>query len=520
MLSKVLGPTLPDILYDGIVDPKKQVDGKLPDALGVHIHDNGEAGFVNFDAPALAAAAVRDRKTAEYRPRLEGIRRHAAEPASRLDRGPEVIHRASLPRTPVARARAFAAWAVLVLLGRPGLRVAASLTSRAAPTAVAQARALRAAFAVSPVRRATPRPSGRREGVIPYDLNSALFSDYAEKYRFIKLPPRHPGQLQPRRGLRVSRRDRHRQDLRLPARRARPVAGRRLIETRILKREPDGWVGLPYIWNKEQTEATLDVAGDTVDVSWIHTDGRTRTDNYIIPNANQCKGCHKAGEIMRPIGPKARHLNRDFAYSEGTENQLTHWTRRGVLAGAPDPAAAPRLAVWDDPKSGTLDARARAWLEINCAHCHSPEGPARNSGLDLLASQQNPTVLRHQQASGGRRHRLGRPGFRHRPRPARQIDPRLSDRLDPPGHHDARIGQAARARRRRGPDPRVDRGDAGTTAKMTAKTRFTVNSQPPARRDQTILNVPELLPSVLRLKGSESSSVLGVAARGRGSGAS
>ena len=96
-----------------------------------------------------------------------------------------------------------------------------------------------------------------------------------------------------------------------------PSQGRRLIETRILKREPDGWVGLPYIWNKEQTEATLDVAGDTVDVSWIHTDGRTRTDNYIIPNANQCKGCHKAGEIMRPIGPKARNLNRDFAYHGG-----------------------------------------------------------------------------------------------------------------------------------------------------------------------------------------------------------
>jgi parallel beta-helix repeat protein len=57
MLSKVLGPTLPDILYDGIVDPKKQVDGKLPDSLGIHIHNNGEAGFVNFDAPALADAS-------------------------------------------------------------------------------------------------------------------------------------------------------------------------------------------------------------------------------------------------------------------------------------------------------------------------------------------------------------------------------------------------------------------------------------------------------------------------------
>ena len=170
-----------------------------------------------------------------------------------------------------------------------------------------------------------------------------------------------------------------------------PSQGRRLIETRILKHEPDGWVGLPYIWNDAQTEATLDVAGDTVDVSWIHTDGRPRTNNYIIPNANQCKGCHKAGETMMPIGPKARHLNRDFAYPEGNGKPTGALEPHGVLVGAPDPVEAPRLAVWDDPKSGTLDARARAWLEINCAHCHNPEGPARNSGLDLLASQQNPT---------------------------------------------------------------------------------------------------------------------------------
>ena len=96
-----------------------------------------------------------------------------------------------------------------------------------------------------------------------------------------------------------------------------PSKGRRLIETRILKHEPDGWVGLPYVWNEAQSEATLDVAGDTVNVSWIHTDGEPRTNNYIIPNSNQCKGCHKAGETMLPIGPKARHLNRDFAYAVG-----------------------------------------------------------------------------------------------------------------------------------------------------------------------------------------------------------
>jgi uncharacterized repeat protein (TIGR03806 family) len=228
-------------------------------------------------------------------------------------------------------------------------------------------------------------------GVIPYDINSALFSDYAEKFRFIKLPAGASAAYKSDApfdfpiGTVIAKTFAYPHDARNPSQ------GRRLIETRILKHEPDGWVGLPYVWNEAQSDATLDVAGDTVNVSWIHTDGEARTNNYIIPNSNQCKGCHKAGEKILPIGPKARHLNRDFVYATGKENQLAHWSRSGALVGAPAPEQAPRLAVWDNPKTGTLDARARAWLEINCAHCHSPEGPARNSGLDLLASQQNPT---------------------------------------------------------------------------------------------------------------------------------
>jgi uncharacterized repeat protein (TIGR03806 family) len=238
-----------------------------------------------------------------------------------------------------------------------------------------------------------PKAQQPADGVIPYDLNSALFSDYAEKYRFVKLPPgtqatyENDGPFKFPVGTVIAKTFAFPRDGRDPAQ------GQRLIETRILKHDPDGWVGLPYIWNKEQTEATLDVAGDTVNVSWIHIDGKARSNNYIIPNANQCKGCHKAGDTMVPIGPKARHLNRDFVYRDGTENQLAHWSRIGALAGAPDPATAPRLAAWDQRESGTLDKRARAWLEINCAHCHSPEGPARNSGLDLLASQHNPTAF-------------------------------------------------------------------------------------------------------------------------------
>jgi uncharacterized repeat protein (TIGR03806 family) len=228
-------------------------------------------------------------------------------------------------------------------------------------------------------------------GVIPYDLNTALFSDYSDKYRFVKLPPGTSAEYRADEAFEFPIGTVIAKTFAYPLDARDPAKGRRLLETRILERRADGWIGLPYIWNAEQTQAVLDVAGDLVDVTWIDEHGNERANNYIIPNANQCKGCHQQGDQFQPLGPKARHLNKHFAYAEGSENQLDHWTRLGALTGSPAPRDAPRLAVWNDPASGTLDERARAWLEINCAHCHNPAGPARNAGLDLLASQREPT---------------------------------------------------------------------------------------------------------------------------------
>ncbi len=237
--------------------------------------------------------------------------------------------------------------AVLILLGAfgcGGTRVAPSAAapgSAAAPLSTAEAGTTAVArfekLSEYSLFEGAPALQLPAAGVIPYDLNSALFSDYADKLRFIKLPRGTKVTYHPDRVFEFPVGTVIAKTFAFPVDARDPSRGRRLIETRILKREPDGWTGLPYIWNKNQTEAILDVAGDTVDVSWIHTDGRPRTDNYIIPNANQCKGCHKANDIMRPIGPKARNLNRDFVYHDGTENQLTHWTNIGALDGAPAP---------------------------------------------------------------------------------------------------------------------------------------------------------------------------------------
>lgn len=244
-------------------------------------------------------------------------------------------------------------------------------------------------------------------GVLPYDLNTPLFSDYAHKLRTVWMPagsaakyngeasfdfpvgtiisktfyfPLPQGQSWD--GKSVQRSD--------PA--TGSLAGEtldlkhvRLIETRLLVRRDSGWIALPYVWNEQQTDATLMRIGALVPLQLVDAQGQREDVAYQVPDQNQCASCHNTDNLARtlqPIGPKARHLNRDFAYASGTANQLAAWTRAGYLSGAPDPAQAPRLADARDT-TAPLEARARAYLDVNCGHCHSTKGPANTSGLSL-----------------------------------------------------------------------------------------------------------------------------------------
>jgi len=230
----------------------------------------------------------------------------------------------------------------------------------------------------------TPSALKPNQGVIPYDINTPLFSDYATKYRFVWMPP----------GTSATYNETEAFEFPVGAILAKTFTyPDRIIETRLLVHGKSGWVGLPYVWNSAQTEATLQLAADPQVVHWVHPSGRRYTIDYVIPNTNQCKGCHDRSKVVTPIGPKARNLNKEFDYSEGRANQLAYWTKIGYLKGAPPPENAPKLAVWDNPASGTLDARARAYLEANCAHCHNPQGPANTTGLYLTATQTDPMRL-------------------------------------------------------------------------------------------------------------------------------
>ncbi|AFK02254.1 hypothetical protein Emtol_1104 [Emticicia oligotrophica DSM 17448] len=239
------------------------------------------------------------------------------------------------------------------------------------------------------------------KGVIPYTLNTPLFTDYAEKLRFVKIPENQVATYNEKEvldfpiGTTIIKTFYYPNDFR------KPNAGRKLIETRLLIHEDSGWKALDYVWNDEQTEAFLEVAGDTKEVSYIDINGKKKKHEYGIPNLNQCKGCHNRNEKMSPIGPSARQLNGQLQASiyspQSTsnqdylaDNQLFNWQNMGVLTGLPALEKIPKAPVWNKPETGSLEARARIWLDINCAHCHRMGGPAQTSGLNLSIHETEP----------------------------------------------------------------------------------------------------------------------------------
>lgn len=209
--------------------------------------------------------------------------------------------------------------------------------------------------------------------VHPYALNTPLWSDGADKLRFIYLPE----------GTRLSADGEGLLQFPVGAAIIKTFAfgegaDRRLIETRVLLHRADGWVALPYRWNAEQTEATLALAGGRVDL--VTPAGEAIS--YAIPNKNQCKSCHGKDGAVIPIGPKARNLSAVW---------LGQMHKAGLLDRVPE--GANTLPDWRTHASGPSAPLARAYLDVNCAHCHQPGGGASNSGLDLRWEQADAHAL-------------------------------------------------------------------------------------------------------------------------------
>jgi uncharacterized repeat protein (TIGR03806 family) len=230
------------------------------------------------------------------------------------------------------------------------------------------------------------------ENVTGYTVNTPLFSNYSEKLRFIKLPEGEQGVYNDSIPFDLPKGTILIKNFYFPNDFRKPDKGRTIIETRLLVHGENGWEAWPYIWNAEQTDAFYDPAGETKSITYVDKSGRKVTTPYVVPNKNQCKGCHIRGTAMKPIGINARQLNGNFSYADGSKNQLQYWKDHDMLT-APDLSAVPKLAVWNDPSTGDLNLRARAYLDANCGHCHNKLGPASTSGLFLDIDQNDPARL-------------------------------------------------------------------------------------------------------------------------------
>ena len=229
-------------------------------------------------------------------------------------------------------------------------------------------------------------PSDR---VYSYTINTPLFSNYAEKARFIYLPQGNKIDIQRQGPLRFEEGAVLIKNFYYPADERMEDSKRRILETRLLIKEKTSWKPLNYLWNEEQSEAMLNYVGAKIDVVWKDKAGDSHSLVYQVPNLNQCKNCHSRDNVISPIGVTAAQLNRQYEGVATAINQLDYFDQQGLFNGFTSAAAYEALPVWDAVLTASVDQRAKAYLDANCAHCHSAQGSAKNSGLYLEYHQSN-----------------------------------------------------------------------------------------------------------------------------------
>jgi hypothetical protein len=229
--------------------------------------------------------------------------------------------------------------------------------------------------------------------LIPYDVNSALWSDSAKKYRWMYIPKTPvtftsnywtfpPGSVFVKHF-----------ELTNAAGSGNSRVTRRL-ETRLLVVDAASQVyGVTYIWKPDNSDAVLAPEDGATSNIVVVTSSGTSTQAWAFPSRAQCNECHTK-ETGGVLGVKTPQLNGTMTYpnadaSSGTyssptgvaDNQLRTLAHIGLFTPASTPAEAsipglPRMAGLTDT-TANLETRARSYLDANCAHCHQPAGEGR-----------------------------------------------------------------------------------------------------------------------------------------------
>jgi uncharacterized repeat protein (TIGR03806 family) len=232
------------------------------------------------------------------------------------------------------------------------------------------------------------------EHVVPYELITALFSDYTDKHRFVYVPN----------GMTAVYNNDEVFDFPVGTALIKTFSyqeadgGELLLETRLLLHKDNGWDALTYVWDMNKGDAYLALGGRTIDVRNVITPSNSNYIRYRVPNKNQCKECHLKNDVIEPIGPKPRNINKQIIYKDDVKrNQIDHWTAIKILEE--NNYSYDRM-VNAFSQNYDLNLRARSYLDINCGHCHSPEGSASSSGLYLSIDDEDFGIYKKPVAAG------------------------------------------------------------------------------------------------------------------------
>jgi uncharacterized repeat protein (TIGR03806 family) len=213
--------------------------------------------------------------------------------------------------------------------------------------------------------------------LIPYQPIATLWSDRAEKLRWVSIPS----------GEKViwSENDKWQwpagtvfvKHFALPIDVNAPDTLKRL-ETRLVVLQEDGLLyGVTYKWREDNSDAELLTTSVEENIDVILDSGMT-TQTWTYPSPEDCLNCHNA-EAKGILGVKTAALNGDFLFPSGsTNNQLETWNNLNIFAQPIEPAAIPNYPAHANisDTSKTLEHRIRSYWDINCASCHGPQGIA------------------------------------------------------------------------------------------------------------------------------------------------
>ena len=230
-------------------------------------------------------------------------------------------------------------------------------------------------------------------GLIPYDVNSALWTDGSLKSRYIGLP--YDGTTNspkvgftptgawtfPNGTVFVKNFD-------LVVN--KQTGAIRRLETRLLVRLDDGGIrGATYKWQLGEADAQRIDSRTIEPIDVIQADGVTVVrQNWTYPSTNDCLTCHNAKSGM-VLGVKTAQLNGDLTYpSPGRlNNQLHTWHHLGMFdQPITDPPTLYARMVEVNDTTATMENRVKSYQDSNCSHCHRPPdsfGPSDGPLFDM-----------------------------------------------------------------------------------------------------------------------------------------